>query len=289
MPWHLVDHRRTARAPALLPALLVAVVLLASTSACLPDQLDGRLERVEAEPALDLSWFEEVSASEALDAGLVAMAQLRSVRLRQDVESPVDESGVLNKDLVIATGSGIGDAVAGDCTGSLQLPSWGEPAELVVQDDLGAFRGDAAFWRSFGADSSEVSAVSEVLVEQYADTWTTAPGLATLCELPDFLAPVADALGDDEATKAGLGDVAGVPAGRVVSMSPSLTITTWVQVAEPHRILRVALDRLGTGSEDSVRTVTTFSDIDAVVDVDFPAPEDIVPFVLPTPEPVTGG
>ena len=81
----------------------------------------------------------------------------------------------------------------------------------------------------------------------------------------------------------------GVPAGRGVATSALLTVTTWVQVAEPHHVLRIGLERRRAGAEGSIRTVTTFSDLDAVVDVDFPVPGDTVAFVVPTPEPVTGG
>lgn len=271
-------------------AVAVAAAVLAS--ACLPDQLDGRQERADAEPALDVSWFEEASAADALDAGLEAMTQLSSVRLSQAAEIPGDEDGtleVVRKDLRIATGTGIGDAVDGDCTGTLQLPGWGEPAELLVQDDLGAFRGSVDFWLSFGEGLDEsLAAVSSTLADQYADRWTTTPGLATLCELSDFLEPAARARDDSDATKAGLSDVAGVPAGRVVSTSPLLTVTTWIQVAEPHRILRIGLERRRSDGGVPTRTVTTFSEPDAAVTVDFPESEDIVAFALPTADPVTG-
>lgn len=291
-----------------LVAVSVGVAATVLTSGCLPDQLDGSQEGAGSDPALALSWAEETTAAEILDAGLVAMSQIGSVRLRQDAWSAGADGGdaaerqVISKDLLIATGSGIGDAVDGDCIGTLQLPSWGEPAELVVRDDLGAFRGGASFWEGFGEGLDEVSdGIRDVLAEQYADTWTTTPGLASLCELADFLAPIAALVADGdaeaEATRAGLGDVDGVPAARVVTPGASQTVTTWVQVAEPHLILRVDVERRvgDSTSSPTSRTVTTFSDTDTAVDVEFPALEDLAAFVLPTvdpdpdPEPVTGG
>jgi hypothetical protein len=258
-------------------ALLVGASGL--STGCLPDQVDGRQERVDVRPALDLTWAEETSALDVLDAGLVAMAEVGSVRLRQEAENPGDGDPVVGKDLLLATGEGIGDAVDGDCTGTLQLPSWSEPAELVVQDDLGAFRGGDDFWLGFGGVDP---AVREQLASTYADEWTTVPGLATLCELADFLAPVVAAARDDDAVKAGLGDVDGVPAVRVVSRSKPMTVITWVRVAEPHLLLRVDEERRGEDVDGVDRTVTTFSDVDAAVVVDFPAPEDVVAFELPS-------
>lgn len=268
----------------LVPVLMAAVAGL--TSGCLPDQVDGRQERIDAAPALDFSWFDDTAPLDVVDAGLVAMAELGSVRMHQDAENAGPGDPVVSKDLLLATGAGIGDAVAGDCTGTLQLPSWGEPAELVVQDDLGAFRGTTGFWASF--EGEELDDVRDLLVEQYADRWATTPGLAALCDFTDFLGPAAGVLDDDAAAKAGLGDVAGVPAGRVVSKSKKLTVTTWVQIAEPHLILRIGVERRGPAYDGSNSTVTTFSDPDTAVDVDFPAQEDIVPFELPTPLPTLG-
>lgn len=121
--------------------------------------------------------------------------------------------------------------------------------------------------------------VRDALVETYADRWTTTPGLASLCVFTDFLGPVTSML-EDDVVKAGLGDVGGVPAGRVVAEGTSMTVTVWVRVAEPHLVLRVGVER---GEPDgSTRTMTTFSDVDSTVDVDFPAPEEIVAFEVPT-------
>lgn len=286
---------RLARAALTLPPVLVVAAL---ASSCLPDQLDGRQEPVVAPPAVDLSWAQEATALEVVDAALLAMAEVGSVRLRQDAEAPegtaAAEAGVrvVSKDLLIATGDGIGDAVAGDCTGTLQLPGWAGPAELVVQDDLGAFRGDADFWRGFGGDLGDVPDVREILADQYADAWTTTPGLAALCAFTEFLDPLARMVGDDDATKAGLGDVAGVPAVRVSATGKRTTTTAWVRVAEPHLVLRIALEQQGEGSEQPSSTVTTFSDVDTAVTVDFPAPDDIRAFEVPTqapPESPVGG
>ena len=263
----------TRRLPVVTALLALAVSGL--TSGCLPDQLDGQQERIDAQPALDLSWFDEVAALDAIDAGLIAMSEIGSVRLRQAAESG---DGVVRKDLLVATGAGIGDAVDGDCTGTLQLPSWGEPAELVVEDDLGAFRGTTDFWLTFG---DELTDVREALAEKYADEWTTTPGLASLCAFSDFLGPVSGVIDDDEAVKAGLGDVAGVPAGRVVSKTKKRTVTTWVQIAEPHLILRVGIEQRGKDVDGSLGTVTTFSDVDSAVEVDFPSPDEIIAFELP--------
>lgn len=268
----------TGRFPVVTALLVLALSGL--TSGCLPDQFDGRQETIDAQPALDLSWFDEVAALDAIDAGLIAMSEIGSVRLRQAAESG---DGIVRKDLLVAIGDGIGDAVDGDCTGTLQLPSWGEPAELVVEDDLGAFRGTTDFWLTFG---DELTDVRESLAERYADEWTTTPGLASLCAFSDFLGPVSGVINDDEAYKAGLGDVAGVPAGRVVSKSKKMTVTTWVQIAEPHLILRVGIERRSKEVDGSLGTVTTFSDVDSAVEVDFPAPEEILAFELPSTEAV---
>lgn len=262
----------TGRIAAIAAMLLLAVSL---TAGCLPDQVDGQQEEIDAKPALDLSWFDETSALDVIDAGLVAMSGVVSVRLRQAAESG---GGVVLKDLLLATGAGIGDAVDGDCTGTLQLPSWGVPAELVVQDDLGAFRGTTDFWLTFG---DELPEVRESLAAQYADEWTTTPGLETLCAFTDFLGPVMSVVSDDDAVKAGLGDVAGVPAGRVVSKRKKMTVTTWVRIAEPHLILRIGIESRGKEFEGSMSTVTTFSDVDSAVEVDFPAPDEILLFELP--------
>lgn len=278
-------HLPVVRMPvARVAAVTAALGLGLLTAGCLPDQLDGRQEAAAVSPAIDLTWFEGASATEVVDAGLVALAQVGSVRLHQDAEVPVGADPVVSKDLLVATGDGIGDAVDGDCAGTLQLPGWSEPAELLVQDDLGVFRGTADFWAGFADLAPEVR---DVLAEQYADTWTTVPGLATLCALDDFLSPVGALLGDDAATKAGLGDVGGVPAGRVVSAGDERTVTVWVRLAEPHLVLQVAIDRTAGDDGSTYRTVTTFTGVDEALAIDFPPPDDVRAFELP-PEPAVG-
>ncbi|WP_323794273.1 hypothetical protein, partial [Nocardioides sp.] len=274
-------------------ALGLAAALLSATTACLPDQIDGRQEGSDARPIVDLSWWEETTAADAVDAALVAMAEIGSVRLTQDAESPLpgevaDGDGsvrVVSKDLLIAAGDGLGDAAAGDCTGTLQLPGWSAPAELVVQAGLGAFRGDADFWVGFGDNYPKVPDAGEQLAEQYADAWTTTPGLASLCELSDFLGPVSTMVGDDDVVKAGLGDVAGVTAGRLVATGKKRTVTPWVQVAEPHLVLRVAIEQRSSVGESAERTVTTFSEFDSTVGVDFPRTGSILAFEAPSDAP----
>lgn len=280
--------RRATRPAALLAATAVAL----SSCAALPDQIDGQQEVVDVVPAIDLSWFEGSEAADIVDAALLAMAEIGSVRLHQDARtagSADQQAQVVSKDLLLAVGDGIGDAVDGDCTGVLQLPSWGEPADLVVQDDLGAFRGGEEFWASIGAVDP---AVRGQLATTYADEWTTTPGLASLCAFTDFLSPVMSLVGDEDLVKAGLGDVAGVPAGRVQSVRKNSVITAWVQIAEPHLVLEISVERGGGGGDGgdggddgdgASRTVTTFSDPDTAVDVDFPAPEDILAFEVPSP------
>ncbi|WP_300406740.1 hypothetical protein [Nocardioides sp.] len=276
--------RRTTRTAALLAAAAIAL-----SSCSLPDQIDGQQEVVDAAPAIDLSWFEGSDAADIVDAALLAMAEIGSVRLHQDARTAASgdqPAQVVSKDLLLAAGDGIGDAVDGDCTGVLQLPSWGEPADLVVQDDLGAFRGGEDFWLSIGAVDP---AVRDQLAATYADEWTTTPGLASLCAFTDFLSPVMSLVGDEDLAKAGLGDVAGVPAGRVQSVRKNSVITAWVQIAEPHLVLEISVERSGDGGDDgedgdgATRTVTTFGDPDTAVDVDFPAPEDILAFEVPSP------
>ncbi|MBU1802896.1 MAG: hypothetical protein KKA97_11805 [Actinobacteria bacterium] len=62
-----------------------------------------------------------------------------------------------------------------------------------------------------------------------------------------------------------------------------------MQIAEPHLVLEISVERSGDGGDDgedgdgATRTVTTFGDPDTAVDVDFPAPEDILAFEVPSP------
>lgn len=249
-------------------ACLVALVLVAGCS--------------EHEPAaagsIDTDWFGSTSAHDVLAAAAAATATPVSLRLQQQARA---RGGVVSKDLLVAA--------AGDCTGELQLPAWGEPAELVVRDGNGAFRGGGSFWLSIDLDLGADPAVAldrrDQLVDTYSDRWTSTPGLDTLCEVADFLRPVAKAAADNDLVKEGLADVEGEPAGRVVSDQGDTTVTTWVALAAPHRVLRIAISHGDPADGPVVQdgdSLTTFSDFGAPVEVDFPAAAEIVAFVAPT-------
>ena len=227
--------------------------------------------------AIDTTWFGATAPADVLAAATEAMAAPTSLRLQQQARSGDD---VLTKRLLVSD--------EGDCTGRLQLPSWGQPADLVVLDGDGAFRGDRGFWLSIdldlGDDPDAADALRTDLADSYGDRWATTADLDTLCALTDFLRPVTEAAGDDDLVKDGLGDVDGEPAGRVVGEVDGATVTTFVALSEPHRVLRVAVGH-GDGSDGPVAeqgdSVTTFSDFGTTVTVDFPDDGDLVTFEPP--------
>lgn len=257
-----------ARTPLRVAAVIFAVVLPLALAGC-------GSERSSTDGAIDTDWFGSTSPQDILATATDAMGEPISVHLEQMARS---KAGVVSKDLEV-------DA-DGDCTGQLQLPAWGEPADLVVRDGEGAFRGSRLFWFAFDLGEDSVAGVDlrVDLVNRYSDRWTTTPGLDTLCEIDDFLRPATKAARDEDLAKGGLSDVAGEPAGRVVSERGPTTVTTWVALAAPHRVLRIAItqgDGTGGPVEEQGDCVTTFSDFGAPVEVAFPAASDIETFELP--------
>ncbi len=239
-----------------------AVVLLAGCGAAQP----------RSAGVIDTDWFSATPVAEILSAAAEASTQATSFHVEDQVRTP---GGVLRSSLSVVVG--------GDCTGRLQLPAWGRPADLVVADGEGAFRGDRLFWFTFDA-GTELDLTRRVdLVERYAERWTTTPGLAGLCEAKQIWRPVVKASRNDDAVKEGLGDVDGVPAGRVATMRGKARVQLWIALSEPHRVLQVSVvrrdDPVPLGADGD--SITTFSGFDEPVGVDFPADDEIETFELP--------
>ncbi|CAN5493770.1 hypothetical protein BH11ACT8_BH11ACT8_33510 [soil metagenome] len=250
------------------PRSLLTAVLVGLSGATVLGLAGCAPEPASSAGAIDTGWFTSTPGEEILSAAAETMQSATSFLLEQRARS---EEGVLSKQLSVTD--------SGDCSGELQLPAWGEPAELVVRDGEGAFRGDRSFWSTFGDDVGARAG----LADAYGERWTTTPGLAALCDVEELLRPVVKASRAEAITKDGLGDVDGAPAGRVVTERGEAVVTLWVALAEPHQVLRIGVQHSSDGAplEEPGDSVTTFADLDAPVEVDFPAPEDIETFALP--------
>lgn len=242
----------------------VALAGLLAASGCASD--------ASSDGVIAANWYADTEPADVLATAAEAMAVPTSVRVQQQAQAP---GGTIAKDLLVSDD--------GDCTGRLQLPAWNEPADLVVLDGDGAFRGTSTFWSTVDLDlgGRPEDAVRAELVDTYAETWTTTPGLDTLCALDDYLRPLGTAA-DGDLEKGGVDDVDGEPAGLVVSDDDGTTVTVWVALAEPHRVLRIVVTRGEGGTGD---TETAFSDFGTAVEVDFPGSDDVVTFAPPATAP----
>jgi len=150
----------------------------------------------------------------------------------------------------------------GDCLGRLQIPGWTEPADFVVAGGRDYVRGSAAFWAASGDDA----------VERYADRWVTTGELASYCDFGSRLAPFTRPIDEELTSKDGVAEIDGTDVVKVSTPVPTGRLRAWVEVAEPHHVLRLTL----TGGRDTGEL--ELSGFDEDVSVEAPPPGEVVEF-----------
>ncbi|MDN5745027.1 MAG: hypothetical protein L0H31_07890, partial [Nocardioidaceae bacterium] len=151
----------------------------------------------------------------------------------------------------------------GDCEGTMTSGTSGGVAEIRRVDDTVYLRADNKFWESITGekDGGEVTAT-------IGDRWVVQNSLRdsteAFCDLDEFLER--DGREDASADKAGVATVNDSQAAKVKQHEGSQSEILFVQVAEPHYLLRV---------EESEKDYFEFSDFDQKDDITKPAEDEI--------------
>lgn len=220
------------------PALLVA--LLPFVAGCGDDAEPDVPDTEEA-------YTQYHSAPAIMADGFETTLALGAVHLHAEIR---DESGTTLMDLSLRRD--------GDCLGRLRIPGWTEPADLVVADGRDYLRGSAEFW----GDKAE----------QYAGRWVSTGDLASYCDFESRLAPFKKKIDQQLTSKDGTAEVGGVEVVRVSTPTPTGRLRAWVEVAEPHHVLRLTL----TGGRDTGEL--DLSAFDEDVEVAAPPADEVVEF-----------
>ena len=245
-------------------AAATALVLAGSLAGCGDGPTPGA-----AGDGIDTAWFGATSATDVLAAAAEASTSAESFRLDR-VE--VLAEGRATSSLALTAG--------GSCAGTLRLPTWGQAADVVVSDGMGVARGSRLFWFLYRGPDAPAPLRRIRFADRYGDRWARLGGLAARCKAAKVLRPVVKASRADDPVKDGLGDVDGVPAGRVVTLRGKATVTIWVALAPPHQALRVTEVRTAAPTSLTVPgdSDTRFSGYGDPVEVDVPAPADTESF-----------
>jgi hypothetical protein len=198
-------------------------------------------------PDTDEAYTQYHSAPAIMADGFETTLALDAFHLRSEIR---DESGLTSMDLSLRRD--------GDCIGRLQIPGWTEPADFVVADGRDYLRGSAKFW----GDAAE----------QYADSWVSTGDLASYCDFESRLAPFEKKIDEQLTSKDGVAEVDGTEVVRVSTPTPTGRLRAWVEVAEPHRVLRLTL----TGGRDTGEL--DLSAFDEEFDVEVPPADEVVEF-----------
>lgn len=204
-----------------------------------------------ATPDTEESYASYHSAPAIMADGFEAMLALDALHLEAEITG-VD--GTTSMDLSLRED--------GDCLGRLQIPGWSEPADFVVADGRDYVRGSVAFW----AEAPDGAA------DRYADRWVTTGDLASYCDFASRLAPFTRDIDEQLTSKDGVAEIGGSDVVKVSTPGPTGRLRAWVEVAEPHHVLRLAL----TGGRDTGELVLSAFDED--VQVEAPPADEVVEF-----------
>ena len=236
LPDCLMGDEMTKRAA--VPALLLA--LLPLVGGCGDDEGPEVPDTEEAYPQYH-------SAPAIMADGFETTLALDAFHLLGEIR---DEAGTTLMDLSLRRD--------GDCLGSLQIPGWTEPADLIVVGGRDYLRGSAEFW----GDSAE----------QYAGRWVSTGELRSYCDFESRLAPFTTEIDQELTSKDGVAEVDGTEVVRVSTPTPTGRVRAWVEVAEPHHVLRLTL----TGGRDTGEL--DLSAFDEDVEVEAPPAAEVVEF-----------
>ena len=151
----------------------------------------------------------------------------------------------------------------GDCTGTMTSSESGGVAEIRRVNDTVYLRADKKFWESITGekDGGDVTAV-------IGDRWVIENSMVdsteAFCDLDEFLER--DGREGAEADSLGEADVHKKRAAKIEQHEGTQSEILFVQVAEPHYLLRV---------EESADDYFEFSDFDQDVDINKPADDEI--------------
>ena len=96
--------------------------------------------------------------------------------------------------------------------------------------------------------------------------------LASYCDFESRLAPFTKAIDEELTSKDGVADVDGTETVQVSTPTPTGRLRAWVEVAEPHHVLRLTL----TGGRDTGEL--DLSAFDEDVEVEAPPAAEVVEF-----------
>lgn len=203
-------------------------------------------------PETEEAYAQYHSAPAIMTDGFEAMLALDSVRLRGEIRA---EDGTTVMDLSLRRD--------GDCRGRLQIPGWDEPADFVVADGRDYVRGSASFWSA--SEDGEAA-------DRYAGRWVTTGELASYCDFEARMAPFTRPVDEQQTSKDGGGEVDGTEVVRVSTPTRGGRLRAWVEVDEPHHVLRLEL----TGGQDTGEL--ELSGFGERVEVESPPPGEVVEF-----------
>jgi hypothetical protein len=228
-------------------ATVIALALLPALAGCGGDDEPSEPASPEA------SYAQYHSAPAIMADGFETMLALESVHMRAEING---EPGTTLLDLSLRRD--------GDCLGRLQIPGWPEPADFVVADGRDYVRGTRSFWAS--SDGGEAAA------DRYADRWVTTGELASYCAFGNRMAPFTRTIDEQLTSKDGVADVGGTATVKVSTPVPTGRLRAWVEVAEPHHVVRLTL----TGGRDTGELDLSAYGED--VEVEAPPADEVVEF-----------
>ena len=197
-------------------APLVALALLPVLTGCGDDD-----EKVPA-PSAEESYAQYHSAPAIMADGFETMLSLDSVHMQAEITG---EAGTTLLDLSLRRD--------GDCLGRLQAPGWPEPADFLVVDGRDYVRGTRAFWSA--TEGGEAAA------DRYAGRWVTTGDLASYCDFRTRMAPFTRTIDAELTSKDGVAEVGGAETVKVSTPVPTGRLRAWVDVTEPHHVVRLTL------------------------------------------------
>ncbi|WP_141014673.1 serine/threonine-protein kinase [Nocardioides sambongensis] len=205
----------------------------------------------EDDPSGTDSAFAEGEPKEIVNAAEKEMAVLEVARVEGQFQSGTD--GLIDVDLISTS--------SGDCEGTMTLPSGGS-AEFRSVDNQVYLRPDEAYWQAIAPDTYQV--VTEAIGDRWVEGNDMRSALRPVCDLDRFFER--DGREDAVAQTEGVEEVSGKDAVKVTQSEGSQSETLYVQVEEPHYLLRL---------EESGVDVFEFSDFDMDVEITAPTTKEI--------------
>ena len=166
------------------------------------------------------AWEQYNSVQQILKSAYAAMHDVDSVHVLAQTESAAGETSL---DLSLRRN--------GDCLGRAKLASWRAVADLVVLDGTAYVRGGQKFWRDNPAGTT------------YVDQWvsTEAPEIVATCNFSQVEDRFRVTIDDRVSTKRGTAEIGRTRTVRIGAPKPGGSVSMFVAVTEPHRVLRLEL------------------------------------------------